>query len=208
MTNNMQNWDEDQEWERKWWGNCVNTMAEESKQIVYAHRMGLINEPWEGQWPSYDLQGKNVLDIGGGPISLLLKCRNLGDQCDVVDPCDYPDWIMHRYEAHNVGFYSIPGEDLMLEDDEKPYDEAWIYNVLQHTQDPALIISNAFECAKTIRIFEWVDIPAHQGHPQELKEDKLNLWLSGKGTVEDMRQNPVNGCNAIAYYGVFEGPVL
>jgi len=69
-------WQQAQEWEFGWWGNCVNTYGEETKQLLYAARMGLTAFH-DGKSPfNFDLGGASVLDIGGGPSSLLLKCTN------------------------------------------------------------------------------------------------------------------------------------
>lgn len=195
------NWDEDQEWERQWWGDCTNTFAEETKQLSYAHRMGLINEPRAGMWPVYDLQGKSVLDIGGGPTSMLLRTVN-GGRMVVADPCFYPDWVATRYEVKGVEYIQFPGETLNQHLPDDRFDEVWIYNVLQHTDSPSKIIENARCLGKTVRIFEWVDIPPHTGHPHELKADVLSEWLGGPGTVEQMNEN---GCNGRAFYGAFSG---
>jgi 2-polyprenyl-3-methyl-5-hydroxy-6-metoxy-1,4-benzoquinol methylase len=200
-------WEEHQDWEAAWWGNCANTMAEEMKQIIYASRMGLENISDGAHWPYYNLNGCSVLDIGGGPVSLLLKTHNGGRRV-VVDPCVYPDWVRARYDAANIEYIVEAGEYINEERRlvEGPrFDEAWIYNVLQHTDDPLRIIRNAQTCAKKVRLFEWIDIPAHPGHPQELKANLLSEWLGGFGTVEDFRSNPQNGCNQIAFYGVFNG---
>ena len=194
----MAEWDEDQQWESDWWGDCSNTFAEESKQISYAHRMGLINQPINnGRWPEYDLVGKSVLDIGGGPTSMLLKTRNGGHR-EVLDPCKYPNWVHLRYRTAGIQYTVLAGED--IEDVAEKFDEVWIYNVLQHTQDPAKIIANARKVSHLIRIFEWVDIPPHTGHPHELKAANLQEWLGGFGTVEQMAEN---GCNGRAFYGQF-----
>jgi 2-polyprenyl-3-methyl-5-hydroxy-6-metoxy-1,4-benzoquinol methylase len=203
LTRETENWDEDQQWEADWWGNCANTMAEEVKQISYAHRMGLLNEPRDGKWPVYDLAGKSVIDIGGGPVSMLLKTVN-GGSLVVADPCPYPDWVNERYTIHNIAYEVIAGENLVDESEfaDFEFDEAWIYNVLQHVQDPAKILDNARKLAKVVRIFEWVDIPPHTGHPHELKAQKLGEWLGGSGVVEQMNEN---GCNGRAFYGVFSG---
>lgn len=196
-------WKDNQGFERDWHGNCVNSFAEETKQITYAHRMGMhMSGEHLGKWPNYDLEGKSILDIGGGPYSILLKCFNHHD-CLVVDPCDYPAWVKLRYEVIGVRMERVMGEQL----DTYPfidaqYDEAWLYNVLQHVDDPEKIIANARQRAKTIRIFEWVNFPPHEGHPQELKPELLNEWLSGFGTVEQMSNE--NGCEGPAYYGVFK----
>ena len=81
------------------------------------------------------------------------------------------------------------------------YDEVWIYNCMQHAIDPGAIISNAKRAAPVLRIFEWIDIPAHEGHPHELTEESLNSWIGKKGSVIQLNQS---GCYGKAYYGVFE----
>lgn len=190
--------EEHDQYEREWWGNCVNTFAEETKQLTYANRMGLENIGVHGGYaPVYDLRGKSVLDIGGGPVSMLLKCVNK-NLCYVADPCSYPFWTHMRYAEAKISFHKKRGEDASKED--YKVDEVWIYNVLQHVDDPQLIINNAKSIAKTIRIFEWIDIPAYLGHPHELKEHLLNEWLQGNGTTEFMHEN---GCEGKSYYGVF-----
>lgn len=203
-------WDEHQEWERQWWGDCINTFAEETKQLTYAYRMGLQNISDGGRWPYYNLEGKSVLDIGGGPVSMLLKTHTRG-HCVVADPCPYPEWIHERYKVAGIEYKRVAGEELLDPDAAdnlagySQFDEVWIYNVLQHTDDPRKIIVNARTLGRKIRIFEWINIPPHPGHPHELKQHLLNEWLVGFGTVEDMRQSPENGCNQVAYYGEFDG---
>ena len=34
-------WTTANKWESEWWGDCLNTLNEETKQIVYAKKMGL-----------------------------------------------------------------------------------------------------------------------------------------------------------------------
>ena len=81
------------------------------------------------------------------------------------------------------------------------YDEVWIYNCLQHTEDPEFIIKNAKRYGKIIRIFEWVNMAINNGHPQLLTEEKLNKWLGGKGKVEQL--NGQANCFGKCYYGIF-----
>jgi len=196
-----QNWDEAQKWESEWWrgvnGACSNTYAEETKQLTYAYKMGLTAYVGPGTWPCYDMTGYSVLDIGGGPTSILLKCTSLGKKTKVIDPCSFPSWVQSRYYKAGIGYERLRGEDINLDEH---WDEAWLYNVLQHTEDPELIIMKAKAVASVVRIFEWIDIPPHQGHPQELKEENLNKWLEGTGTVEWLNEN---NCGGKAYYGVF-----
>jgi hypothetical protein len=187
---------EPQDFERDWWGNCANTYVEEMKQIVYASRMGLTPVSDYGKWPVYAIDGPSVVDFGGGPVSLLLKCRGVSNPL-VVDPCDYPAWVRARYNAAGIVWWREPGETFHLGD---IYNEAWIYNVLQHVVDPEALVENARKSAHRIRIFEWIDTPPSEGHPHTLRAKELDKWLGGKGKTEYMDKD---GCYGPAYYGVF-----
>jgi 2-polyprenyl-3-methyl-5-hydroxy-6-metoxy-1,4-benzoquinol methylase len=189
-------WQGDNKWESNWWGNCVNTYWEETKQRVYAKKMGLNAFIADGKYPVYDLKGIKVLDIGGGPVSILLKCQNR--YAVVSDPCPYPKWVSERYLTASINYRIEKGEEIEIP--ATPFDEVWIYNVLQHTDDPGQIIQNARKAGKLIRIFEWIDTPVSEGHPHSLTEAKLNEWLHGEGKVEEINES---GCVGKCYYGVF-----
>jgi hypothetical protein len=187
-------WRRAQAFESAWWGSCVNTLGEELKQRTYARQMGLVEEARGGHLV-YDLGGRSVIDIGGGPASLLLKCMNPG-RALVVEPMPLPEWVRLRYEAAGVRLVSVRGEDVSLA--EAPFDEAWLYNVLQHLQDPALVVANARRAARLVRVFEWMDVPPHEGHPHTLRSDVLDAWLGGRGAT-----GVVDAGGTRAYFGVF-----
>ena len=181
--------------EGAWWGDCSNTFHEEQKQLVYAPRMGL-RPIWDcAHPPSFDLEGRSVIDIGGGPVSLLLKCLNRGRSL-VADPVFWPGWVIRRYEDCGIEFWAMAGESISG----YSFDEAWIYNVLQHVTDPELVITNAKSIAQTIRVFEWIDIEPYAGHPHLLTEALLDVAFGGKGFVANLNEN---GAVGKAYYGVF-----
>jgi len=48
-------WQDDNEWERNWWGNCINTYWEETKQCIYASKMGLKAQMINGKYPIFDI---------------------------------------------------------------------------------------------------------------------------------------------------------
>ena len=181
-------WQGHQHFELNWWTENADTFGEEYKQVhVYAPRMGLSGFQDGGRWPIYDMQGLSVLDVGGGPVSMLLKTRNAGMRV-VVDPCEYPDWTITRYQTAGITLSRTPAEKFNWKG--KRFDEAWIYNVLQHTMDPEAVIEMMKRQAKLIRVFEWIDMPPHEGHPHELKADLLSGWLGeGEGwcDVEDVK---------------------
>ena len=184
--------------ESEWWGDCGNTLHEEQKQIVYAKRMGLQPDWTVGHPPVFDLRGRSVVDIGGGPVSILLKCVNRGG-CVVVDPGRFPAWVMQRYEECGVMFWNGKGEEIDVAG-VAHFDEAWIYNTLQHVGDPEEVISRAREIASTLRIFEWIDIESYDGHPHKLTQELLEQWIRQPGFSASINQD---GAVGRAFYGVY-----
>lgn len=166
------------DFEKTFWGNCENTFHEETKQLEYAKYMGLDVVNTGAQTIIGGMAGKRILDIGGGPVSLLLKTPLL-KRAKVIDPLQYPTWIYHRYDAANIEWQIQYGEYILEEDNS--FDEVWIYNVLQHTRNPEEIISRAKKIAPVIRMFEWIDIKPYPGHPQELTKKRLDAALNADG---------------------------
>jgi len=184
-------WSDAQAWERDWHGTCQNKVAGEYHQVSFiAPRLGLERVPGTSEW-WFDLGGKRVLDIGGGGASLLLKCRNVKGK--VVDPLAFPDWVYARYECAGIEWERIQGEAVR----ENGYDEAWIYNCLQHTENPKAVVDAARRAAKLVRVYEYVNVPVCAGHISTLSEAELNRWLGGEGKREDKHR----------YYGVFPSNV-
>lgn len=192
-------WDEHQRFEADHWSDCANTFDEENKQVLYAARMGLqmIRGP-HGEWPCYDMAGRTVLDIGGGPVSILLKCLGLGCPSFVLDPCPFPDWVAARYQAHGIWLERMAAEHAFIA---PRFDEVWVYNVLQHVHDPERVAALAVNAGRIVRVFDWLDTPYHPGHPNTLTVEDMRRWFDGLGTIEVLEGQ--NGCEGRAWYGVF-----
>lgn len=182
--------EQDLQFEKNFWNDCTNTFGEDQKHYTYAKLMGL-----EQYIYSFNVKNKRILDIGGGPTSMLLKTLNLIEG-KIYDPIEYPKWTIDRYKMKNIEVVVDYGENIK----ESGWDEVWIYNCLQHTTCPKTIINNAKKAGKILRIFEWIDIEPHEGHPHMLTEDCLNDWIGGEGTVCDLSEN---SCWGKAYGGVF-----
>lgn len=195
----MMDWKEAQKWEADWHSRIgTNTFNEERKQFVYAKKMGI--EIYSTPETPYNVKNYGrILDLGGGETSLLLKVEN-PLACVVVDPCDYPYWITERYNYKGIKLVKQKGED--LDKSLGIFNNCWIYNCLQHVENPQLIIKNALEVCEELRIFEWIDLPICEGHIQVLTEKDLNKWLGGQGKVEFINED---GCNGKCYYGIFKG---
>lgn len=186
------------EWERDWWGTCVNTLGEEIKQTLYADRMGL-RFFHDGKTPyNIDMAGQSVADIGGGPCSLLLKCVSV--RGTVIDPCRFSQWTCDRYAAAGIRLLQQQGED--FGETAIFCDETWIYNTLQHTIDPGKIAGIARRIGKIVRVFEWIDTVTNEGHPHAFTAEQLDAWFGGRGKVEHVNDR---GCVGACWYGVFKG---
>jgi glycosyltransferase involved in cell wall biosynthesis len=172
-------WNKASRWEAEWWGDCSNTADEEAKQVFYADQMGVPRWGSHLVGAVFDAGGKSILDIGGGPVSLLLRCKNRGRSL-VVDPIRWPDWIHERYRTAGITYLQMYAEDLDLIE---RFDEVWIYNVLQHVQDPALVIHRARAHGKVVRVFEWIDAEVNVGHPHSLSQAFLSKHLGVPGRV-------------------------
>lgn len=196
----MTQWEQAQKWESSWWGTCANTVWEDIKQFNLSKFLGLKVVPNAYTQLRIPLSGQKVLDIGGGPSSLLLKCENV--EGTVVDPGDYPDWVTSRYTQCGIIQYQIKGEDILDAFEKDEFDEVWIYNCLQHTEDPAKIIRNARKVGKIIRLFEWINTGTNEGHPHTFTKDWFDKHLKGDGKTINLN---ANGLHGEAYYGIFLG---
>jgi hypothetical protein len=196
-------WQAAQRFEAGFHGDCLNTYGEETKQLTYAELMGLAAMRAD-HYPVYDLGHKSVLDIGGGPASILLKCINRGPST-VADPLKIPKWAIDRYQLNSILYDRCPAERFVsrvVGSAGPAFDEAWIYNVLQHVVDPEQVIATARREARQVRIFEWIDMPAYEGHPHSLRSEQLIDWL-GEGKGRTIVLDGINGCYGRAFYGVF-----
>lgn len=149
MTSRHEEWKAAQVWERAWWlGNPWHYQSEIEKSEAVAQLL-MIG----------DVSGKRVLDIGCGPLSLLL--RHPAKEAVALDPIDYGTELEAAYAKAGIQRIIGKGEDF----DGSGFDEVWIYNCLQHVEDPrAVLLAARRASCGIVRVFEWVDIPPYQGH--------------------------------------------
>jgi len=200
-------WQKHNGWETSWWDNCVNTFDEQLKQQIYADYMKInqfakhtSNFNYQGVQQTrgtsyFDLGGKSILDIGGGPVSLLLRCQNF-KRAVVLDPCPYPDWITERYKSAGIELIKKCAEDSVIID---WFDEVWIYNVLQHVKDPIEVIKFAKRSGNKIRVCEPLNVGECMGHPHNLTKELLDKAFGKVGMTADVN-NLIKGN---MYYGIF-----
>jgi 2-polyprenyl-3-methyl-5-hydroxy-6-metoxy-1,4-benzoquinol methylase len=183
MAESNTRWQEAQKHEKQYWGTCQGMTAwgEFCKGEMYGREMRLFEDYGTLNGELY-MPGKTVLDVGGGPISMTLRCIG-AKRLVVADPCEWPPSVHRRYANYKIEFIQAPGEALGSQHlGNALFDEVWLYNVLQHVQDPAKVVANAVACVSphgVLRIFEWLYIPADDCHPHVLTPEGLLNWLRG-----------------------------
>jgi 2-polyprenyl-3-methyl-5-hydroxy-6-metoxy-1,4-benzoquinol methylase len=197
--------EEAQHEELAFWGTPGAELGEQLKQLTYAKYLKL-DFIHDGSSPYViDKTGLNIMDIGGGPVSLLLK--TIANKKLVVDPCGFPEWVDGRYKANGVQLQHKDGETLNRINNRSIYDEVWMYNVLQHTDDPKKIFENIYKVLKpggTFRFLDWIDTPTNVAHPISLSYNDLSAWLSNYD--QPLLQTDINENGAVGTiaYGVFK----
>lgn len=190
----MAAWQAAQAGERKFHVEALDWRpAEAVKRAAYAELMGIGSAP----------HGK-VLDIGCGPESLLLVTPHAAGSAG-LDPLRFTDEDEAKYAAHGITRFIQPAEE-PLPEDAGVFDEAWVYNCLQHTIDPAKVLDNLKGRVKVVRIFEWCNIPTDTLHLHMLTVEKLREWMAGWRCIAertDRFSDDVRSLHGDYYCGVF-----
>jgi glycosyltransferase involved in cell wall biosynthesis/SAM-dependent methyltransferase len=183
-------WENAAKFESEWWGLEPNANWDEEvkKHKTYAKLMDLPGD--------FDLKKPTtILDIGCGPTSMLLEFNRHGARAIGVDPIPVTDKTKLRYNNDNIVLINDKAEKIKNAFPPKRFDEVWIYNCLQHTEDPNKILENATKVGNLIRVFEWINMPPCPGHPQTLTEEmfakafdgwKRIKWETGKLNFTDL----------------------
>jgi SAM-dependent methyltransferase len=192
------NWEEAQKYERNWWVFYTGNYPDEIRKNNIKARFMMVDR---------GLPGKSVLDIGCGPLSLLQRIK-VGTGT-ALDPCHYGD-LEKEYEKNGIRRLYKKGEDLSETDG--TFDEAWIYNCLQHVLNPTQILENAMKVSSIVRIFEWIHIDPYEGHLHKLTPELLRGPFmkegSGWSVLYETTGNFFIGENEQYYVAIFKKNTL
>lgn len=153
-------WVNAQKHEAEYWDH--HAAAEPPKQTEYLDMMGL---------DIAQLEGKDCLDIGGGPASLLKSLNGSCGRRAVVDPMD----CGKGYEGSGIEF--VRGLAEKLNGQVGIFDHVLIYNVLQHVVDPSEVLHRAWEHVAeggTLWFCEAVDRPLSECHLHTVRVGQLS----------------------------------
>lgn len=173
-------------------------------QEQYIDAMGIRNDYFHPPDNSLNMSGLNVIDVGGGPSSILLRTNHLrGNQHSglangvVIDPLVITEHQKLRYEYYGIELIQDQAENIDKYYSEKGYfDECFIYNCLQHVLDPIQILDKATYISKRIRIAEPLNIPTDHMHLHMFTKDYFdNYFSSDKFKVYESGVEKIGSCD-------------
>jgi ubiquinone/menaquinone biosynthesis C-methylase UbiE len=180
-------------------------------QDIYMQALGITQDYYYEPDRSLNMSGLNVLDVGGGPASILLRTNNnLPNRPHdglnkgvVIDPVMITDHQKMRYDFHDIEFIEDQAENIDKYYSEKGFfDECFIYNCLQHVVDPLKILDKITAVSKRIRIAEPLNVPTDHMHLHMFTENYFDEYFSqDRFTCHDKTITAIGSCNH--YVGLF-----
>lgn len=140
-----------------------------------------------------DLKGKEVAEVGPADFPALMTCYNR-ENSFIVEPM--PSEILQTF---NIFVFQELAEDV----DFSECDEVWLFNVLQHVVNPALIVENVKQ-AKVVRFFEPINYGVDECHLHNLTLDMFYDWFGDKVQYYEKNNKAVNFHQWECAYGVWE----
>lgn len=165
-------------------------------QIAYGHNFRYLDiDP--------DKKQIGVCEIGCADFPAL-RYVNKGPACVIVEPMP-SEYLKSFCNENNVLLITNLFE--AMPDNLNPPNNAseiWMFNVLQHVQDPELFIQKA-KRAKTIRYFEPIDTAITNYHPHSFTKHDFDWWFP---EVNKYYNETTNQCfhDGPCCYGVWENP--
>jgi hypothetical protein len=169
---------------------------QEPMEQSYKHYENTFNYYFKYLGIDKDLQGKTVIEIGPARCAGLLYCENFGESY-IMEPTVY-EGVQEYYDSKGINIIRELYEDC----DSPDVDEIWMFNLMQHVQDPDALISKAKKHAKVIRFFEPIDLGTNLEHPFTFSEaDYRDYFGDCVKRYESIGEPGFHGANCV--YGTY-----
>lgn len=145
---------------------------------------------------SFDLRGKSVVEIGGGPYPALPYCLNY-EYGYIVDPIEYATYSI--FSDSRIKLRTITDLPKLV----GPVDEVWLFNCLQHVEDPNVILKWCVQYGKTIRYFEPINLPTDSMHLHTLTPELFDPYFHNTMQIYKAAPDVKNFHQADCIFGVF-----
>lgn len=169
------NWERANEIESNYWGIFTAELMTLKHQELYIDALNIRSDYFDVIDNSLNFSDKKILDVGGGPASLLLRTNNTKGNCHdgiiegvIIDPVIITEHQLDRYKYFNLNFINDKGENIDLYyNDKNHFDETIIYNCLQHVENPIEILDKITHISKRIRLSEPINASTDEAHLHE-----------------------------------------
>lgn len=148
-----------------------------------------------------------IIEIGCADFPALRYVNHVW--CTIVEPLpssalrtfvnSFEDFTINK---SGISLFECRFEDYAIDTDYLKGKEIWMFNVLQHVQDPEAFIEKA-KHAKCIRYFEPIDTGVTTYHPFSFTEADFNRWFPGVNKYYNEITNQ-NFHDGPCCYGVWE----
>lgn len=169
------------------------TFHTETFEEGYAHYNDSYRQYFQHLGIVYDLQNKNIVEIGPADFPALAYCINRGNSCFIIEPM--PSEHLKRF---SIFILAMMAEDAIYE-----ADEVWLFNVLQHVVDPYKIVERAKAQSKVIRFFEPINYGTNECHPWNLTMAMFKEWFGDSVKHYPAGQNVQNFHTWECAYGIW-----
>jgi len=149
-----------------------------------------------------NLNGKSIVEIGPAKVAALCFCNNYAHSF-IIEPTIYPDMVDFYKSFENITMIHEAAETCIF----PKTDEAWLFNVLEHTIDPTEIVNLCKKNCDVIRFFEPLDRGGRdECHPHNMTREYMESQFGEKnikiyGGVEFFK--PVGFHQADCLYGIW-----
>lgn len=123
-------------------------------------------------------QYKYILEIGPADFPALMFCENFRGA--IIEPMPSP-FLSEICSRCNIALITRQVEIFHL----PKSDEIWLFNIMQHVQNPDEFVNKCKESAETIRFFEPIDQPTCEYHPHTFSKDDYVKWYGGVQNYTD-----------------------
>jgi len=188
----IERWKQAQEAERKLHKLTLEEGIEHYR-ISYGHNFRYLGiDPEKVQW--------GILEIGAADFPALRYVK--ADRCIIIEPM--PSQLLKDFCIEkNILLLNTPFDKTNInENGGIELFEVWMFNVLQHVQDPESFISNAKLC-RCVRYFEPIDTGITDYHPHSFTKDDFDRWFPGVNKFYNETTNQ-NFHDGPCCYGVWE----
>lgn len=198
------NWEKSNELESNYWDIFTAEMMTLKHQDLYMEFLDINSDYFTKGDNSLNFSNLKVLDVGGVPISVLLRTNNgKGNLHDevlegvIIDPAKINKYQLDRYSFFKLNFINDKAENIKkYYSEENFFDECLIYNCLQHAEEPLIILNSIFFISKRIRLSDPINAEIGDCHLRDFSEKYFDSFFTNeKFTIIKKQIISIGGVN-------------